>query len=67
MIKTWRAMLNKGQKVDPVNMDLIKTLDKLNHNLILKKLQAYSFDKKSLSVIESHFTNRQKRTKIGAP
>ena len=37
----------------------------LNHKLLLKKLQAYGFDKKSLSFIESYFTNRKQRTKIG--
>ena len=28
-------------------------------------MQAYGFDKKSLSFIESYFTNRKQRTKIG--
>ena len=42
-----------------------KALDTLNHKLLLEKLQAYSFDKKSLSFIESYFINRKQRTKIG--
>ena len=46
-------------------MDLFKAFDKLNHKLLLKKLQAYGFDKKSLSFIESYFTNRKKRIEIG--
>ena len=28
-------------------------------------MQAYGFDKKSLSFIESYFTNRKQKTKIG--
>ena len=31
----------------------------------LKKLQAYGFDKKPFSFIESCLTNRKQRTKIG--
>ena len=46
-------------------MDLSKAFDTLNHKLLFKKLQAYGFDKKSLSFIESYFTNREQRTKIG--
>ena len=46
-------------------MDISKTFDTLNHKLHFKKMQAYGFDKKSLSFIESYFTNRKQRTKIG--
>ena len=65
MIDSWRALQNKGQKVGAIIMDLSKAFDTLNHKLLFKKLQAYGFDKKSLSFIESYFTNRKQRTKIG--
>ena len=55
-------MLNQGPKVGAIIIDLSKAFV---HKLILQKLQAYGFDKKSLSFIESHFTKRQQRTKIG--
>ena len=58
-------MQNKVQKVGAIKMDLSKAFDTLNHKLLYKKLQAYDFDKKSLSFIESYFTNRKQRTKIG--
>ena len=65
MIETWRALQNKGQIVGAIIMDLSKAIYTLNHKLLFKKLQAYGFDKKSLSFIESYFTNREQRTKIG--
>ena len=65
MIESWWALQNKGQKVIAIIMDLYKAFDTLNHKLLFKKLQAYGFDKKSLSFIESYFTNRKQRTKIG--
>ena len=51
--------------VRAIIMDLSKAFDTLNHKLLLKKLQAYGFHKKSLSFIESYFANRKQRTKIG--
>ena len=65
MIESWRVLQNKGQKVSVIIMDLSKAFDSLNHKLLIKKLQGYSFDKKSLSFIESYFTNGKQRTKIG--
>ena len=64
MFKSCRALQNKDQKVGAIIMDLSKAFDTLNHKLLFKKLQAYGFDKKSLSFIESYFTNRKQRTKI---
>ena len=65
MTELWRALQNKGQKVGAIIMDLSKGFDTLNHKLLFKKLQAYGFDKKSISFIESYFTNTKQRTKIG--
>ena len=65
MIETWRAMLNKGNKVGAIIMDLSKAFDTLNHNLLLCKLKAYGFNKNALTFIQSYFTNRHQRTKVG--
>ena len=46
-------------------MDLPEVLDTVNHKLLFKQLQDDGFDKKSLSFIESYFTNTKQRTKIG--
>ena len=46
-------------------MDLPEALDTVNHKLLFKQLQDDGFDKRSLSFIESYFTNTKQRTKIG--
>ena len=65
MTESWRALLNKGQNVVVIIMDLPKAFNNINHKKLFKKLHAYGFVKKSLSFIESYFTNRKQRTKIG--
>ena len=65
LLKTWRAMLNKGNKIGAIIMDLYKAFGTLNHNLLLCKLKAYGFNKNALTFIQSYFTNRHQRTKVG--
>ena len=45
-------------------MDLSKAFDTINHNLLIAKLNAYSFSKPALSYILSYLRNRSQRTKI---
>ena len=65
MIETWRTMLNKGNKVGAIRMDLSKAFDTLNYNLVLCKLKAYGFNKSGLTFIQSYFTNRHQPTTVG--
>ena len=64
MIETWRVVLNKGSKVGVIIMDLSKAFDTLNHNLLCK-LKAYGLNKNALTFIQSYFTNRHQRRKVG--
>ena len=41
MIETWCAMLNKDNKIRAITMDLSKTFDTLDHNLLLCKLNLW--------------------------
>ena len=39
-------------------MDLSKTLDTINHELLIPKLHAYGFNKESLELILDYLSNR---------
>ena len=65
MIETWCSILNKGNKVGAIVMELSKILDTLNHNLLLCKLKTYGFEKNTLTFVQSYFFNRHQRTKVG--
>ena len=47
-------------------MELSKGVDTINHDLLITKLGAYSFDTESLKLIRSYLTNRLQRTKVNA-
>ena len=46
-------------------MDLSKTFDTINHELLIAKLYAYGFSKDLLKLINSYMSDRWQRTKIG--
>ena len=64
MLEKWKNELDKGFKVGTIFMDLSKAFDTINHNLLIAKLNAYSFSKPALSYILSYLRNRSQRTKI---
>ena len=64
MIEKWKASLDKQGYSGAILMDLSKAFDSLNHDLLLAKLDAYGFEKKSLTMIRSYLSNRCQRIKI---
>ena len=63
-MKNWQTSLDKNGYVGTLLMDLSKAYDCLPHDLILAKLEAYGFGKKSLRLIHSYLTKRKQRVKI---
>ena len=68
---THQALLSLIEKVldrkgygGAVLMDLSKTFDTINYDLLLAKLHAYGFTNKALRLIESCLTNRWQRAKV---
>ena len=45
-------------------MDLSMALDTIKHDLLIAKLYAYGFSKKSLKLLHNYLSNRWHRTKI---
>ena len=41
-----------------------QTFDRIDHNLLIAKLNAYGFEKQSIKFIYSYFTKRKQRTKV---
>ena len=58
-------MLNKGNQVGAIVMDLSKAFDTLNHNLLCCKIKAYGFDANALKFYPKLFSNRRQTAKVG--
>ena len=66
MIEKWRRSLDGGSQAGALPTDLSKAFDCIDHELLIAKLYAYGFDKKSLHFINAYLKGRKQRTKINS-
>ena len=63
MVAKWSETLDKGAETGAVLTDLSKAFNSIDQNLLIAKLNAYGFEKRSLEFIHSYLTKRKQRTK----
>ena len=61
MLEKWKNTLDKGGFVCAIFMNLSKTFDAINHELLIAKLGAYVFQKDALSFTKIYLMKRQQR------
>ena len=66
MIRKWQSHLNTSGIVGAILMDLSKAFDCLPHDLLLAKMAAYGFGKRSLKLFHNYLTDRKHRVRIGS-
>ena len=64
LIENWRHCLDKNKVVGAVLTDLSKAFDCLLHELLIAKLEAYSFNENTIKLVYSYLTNRKQSVKI---
>ena len=64
MLEKWKNTLDKDGFVCAMFLDLSKAFDAVDHDLLIAKLGAYSFQEDALVFIKGYFTNRQQRVCI---
>ena len=64
MVEKLRKTLDEGGETGAVLTDLSKAFDCIDHNLLIAKLNAYRFEKRSLGFIHSYLTKCKQRTKV---
>ena len=64
MLEKWKRSLDKKNIAGALLTDLSKAFDCLDHELLIAKLNAYGFDRKSLLYIYSYLTEIKHRTKV---
>ena len=63
MVEKWREWYEGGE-TGAVLAGLSTAFDCIDHNLLIAKLNAYGFEKRSLEFIHSYLTKRKQRTKV---
>ena len=63
MIEKWRQSLDKGGHYGTVLTDLSKAFDWLSHDLLIRELHVYNFDRPALRLLHNYLTNRKQRIK----
>ena len=66
LIEKWKSILAKKSFSGAVLMDLSKVFDAINHELLIAKLDAYGFSKKSLELILDYLSNCLQHVKINS-
>ena len=66
LLEKWKSILDKKGFSGAVLMDLSKAFDTINHELLIAKLDAYAFSKKSLELILDYLSNRLQHVKINS-
>ena len=59
MLEKWKSALDKGENICVLFMDLSKTFDTINHELLLAKLRVYGFSTNALDLICHGLINRK--------
>ena len=66
MIESWKAKLSNQSKFGVIIMDLAKTYDSLNCDLLLAKLEADGLDNNAVIFLRNYLTNKLQRCKINS-
>ena len=64
LTEDWRKHIDENKIVGGLLMDLSKAFDCLPHELLIAKLEAYGFDKRTLNMFYSYLKNRKQSVKI---
>ena len=61
----WSSLLDKGSPVDILYIDFAKAFDKVQHSILLDRLQAIGIRGQILIWLESYLLGRRQRVKMG--
>ena len=66
MLEKWKNTPDKGKYVGAVFMDLSKAFGKINHDVLIAKLEIYGFCNNVLLFMVSYLKNRSQRVSINS-
>ena len=66
LLGDWKRTLDNHECVAAILRDLSKAFDCLPHDLLKAELKAYGLSAGTVDLLDSYFTNRQQRVKLGS-
>ena len=66
LLEKWKSASDKKEFAGAVLMDLSKTFKRINHQLLIAKLNAYGFSEPSLKLINNYLQDRLQHIKINS-
>ena len=66
VFENWENTLDKGGFACAMLIDLSKAFDAMDHDLLIAKLGAYSFQEDALVFMKSYFTNIQQHIRVNS-
>ena len=64
MLEKWKSALDNKDIIGALLTDLSKAFDWINRELLIAKMDAYGFDRESLTLILNYLSDRKQRTKV---
>ena len=66
MLEKWKRAVDNDKVFGALLTDLSKAFDRISHDLLIAKLNAYGLSLSFLKLVHSYLQNRKQRTKIGS-
>ena len=64
MTENWRKSLDHKKVIGALSMNLSKTFDSLQHDILISKIHAYGFEMTALKLIYSYLINKTQTVKV---
>ena len=64
MLEIWKKVLDKGEYVCTIFMNLSKAFNTFNNDLLIARLGAYGFETDALRYMKSYLTNRKQKVRV---
>ena len=65
VLDKWTEIIDDGGTIDAIYMDFLKAFDKVPHERLLRKVEAYGIGRPLLGWIRSFLTGRKQRVRMG--
>ena len=64
IMNEWTEILDNGGSIDSVYMDFMKAFDKVPHKRLIKKIERYDINNKTINWVRNFLTDRKQKVSV---